>query len=70
MIPLARTDTAATASTDPRPTVQDLYPARDAYRARVREAADRLIEDGFLLTEDRAAEIDRAMALWDWLMAP
>jgi len=50
--------------------VQDLYPARDAYRARVREAADRLIEDGFLLTEDRAAEIDRAMALWDWLMAP
>jgi len=70
MIPLARTDTAASANADPRPTVQDLYPARDAYRARVREAADRLIEDGFLLTEDRAAEIDRAMALWDWLMAP
>ena len=66
MIPLALTPEAAEEAGDPRPSVQALYPARDAYRARVREACDRLIEDGFLLSEDRQRIIDRALALWDW----
>ena len=66
MIPLALTPTAAEEAGDPRASIQVLYPARDAYRARVREACDRLIEDGFLLSEDRQRIIDRALALWDW----
>jgi len=68
MIPLSVTEASRDMRGDPRPTVFDLYPARDAYQARVREAADRLIEAGFLLFEDRQDEIDRAMQLWDWLV--
>jgi hypothetical protein len=68
MIPLSRTETAADRTGDARVSVETLYPARDAYEARAREAADRLIEAGFLLTEDRADELDRALSLWDWLM--
>ena len=68
MIPLPRTEVVADSTRDSRPPVAALYPARDAYEARVREAADRLTEAGFLLTEDRQAELGRAMALWDWLM--
>ncbi|WP_143815262.1 alpha/beta hydrolase domain-containing protein [Longibacter salinarum] len=70
MIPLPRTPVERERASDPRPAISTLYPARDAYRARVREAADRLIEGGFLLTEDREDEMERAMALWDWIMAP
>lgn len=68
MIPLSRTEVAADSTGDARAPVEALYPARDAYEARAREAADRLIEAGFLLTEDRDSELDRAIALWDWLM--
>jgi hypothetical protein len=66
MVPLPRTEAEKERTGDPRPSIEALYPARDAYRARAREAADRLIEAGFLLTEDRQREIERAMALWDW----
>ena len=68
MIPLSRTDAEADSTGDARPSVAALYLARDAYEARAREAADRLIEAGFLLTEDRESELVRALALWDWLM--
>jgi len=70
MIPLPRTRGVADSTSDARPPVNALYPARDAYEARAREAADRLIEAGFLLTEDRQQELDRALDLWDWLMGP
>ncbi len=68
MIPLSRTEAVADSTGDARASVQTLYLARDAYEARAREAADQLIEAGFLLTEDRQSELDRALALWDWLM--
>jgi len=68
MIPLSRTEAVADSTGDARASVETLYLARDAYEARAREAADRLIEAGFLLTEDRQSELERALALWDWLM--
>jgi len=66
--PLPRTDSARAATGDPRPSIESLYPSRDAYRSRVRTAADRLIERGFLLTDDRERVLQRAAEVWEWVM--
>lgn len=68
LVPLPRTPDERAAWNDPRPALTTLYPTRDAYLARVRDAADALIQDGFLLTVDRDRVLDRAAATWDWIM--
>jgi hypothetical protein len=67
-IPLPRTDSARAASGDPRPSIRSLYPSRSAYLGQARQAANRLIEHGFLLTEDREKVLNRAGEVWDWIM--
>lgn len=67
-VPLPLTPDEKTAWDDPRPSIRALYPSRDAYLGRVRDAADALIQDGFLLTIDRERVLDRAAATWDWLV--
>jgi hypothetical protein len=52
---------------DPRPAVSALYPSRSAYLQQVEQAANRMIDDGFLLTNDRDRVLARAAALWDWV---
>lgn len=37
-----------------------LYPDHDAYVAAVQESADRAVEEGFLLPEERDAMVERA----------
>ncbi len=46
----AKADRAATG--DPRLSLEERYPTKDAYVNAMREAADRLISQGFLLPED------------------
>jgi hypothetical protein len=54
------------ASNDPRRSAEERYPSREAYLAQVRASADRLVKDGFLLTDDVAQIMQRAEADWGW----
>ena len=67
-VPLPRTPEAKQSTGDPRPAISTLYPTKDAYMAEARAAANAMIEDGVLLTDDRKRVLTRASALWDWMM--
>ena len=65
-IPLPLTRAAKGSTGDPRPAIETLYDGRADYLRQARQAADALIEQGFLLPDDRARVIERAEAAWDW----
>lgn len=56
------------ASKDPRPSVEERYPSREAYLAKYRSAAQSLIDSGLLLPRDLDAIMKRAEELWDWVV--
>ena len=66
-IPLPTTRAERQATGDPRPAIEALYDSRADYRQQVRQAADALIEEGFLLPADRARVIERGASAWDWV---
>jgi len=51
-IPFAATRAERSASGDPRPSIEERYSSRDAYVARVRSSASRLVRERLLLEED------------------
>ena len=51
-IPFAVSRAERIASGDPRPSIEERYASRDEYLARVREYADTLVQQGYLLEED------------------
>lgn len=65
-LPFAATRAERLASGDPRPAVQERYPTREAYLARVAEAALALQAERFLLAEDvtRILRTAAARDLW------
>ena len=66
-IPLPRTDAEKQATGDGRPTIKGLFPDRIVYLRTVATAADKLIERGLLLPQDRHRVLDRATAQWEWI---
>jgi hypothetical protein len=50
---------------DPRPSVAERYPSREAYLARVHDAARALVAARHLLDEDVEAVVERAARQWD-----
>jgi hypothetical protein len=65
-IPLPKTKADAQATRDPRVAIAERYASKAEYLARVGEAIDRLVTEGYLLARDRAAILDRSSASWDW----
>jgi len=59
-IPFARTKAERLASCDPRLSLEERYGTHDGYLARVRAAAKRLAEQGFLLPDDAERLIGQA----------
>jgi hypothetical protein len=53
-IPFAATRAEREATGDPRPSLAERYPTRDAYVAQFRAAAERLVNARFLLPADAA----------------
>lgn len=51
-LPFAVTRAERVASGDPRPSIEERYASRDEYLARVREYAETLVQQGYLLDED------------------
>ncbi|HSF48739.1 MAG TPA: alpha/beta hydrolase domain-containing protein, partial [Burkholderiales bacterium] len=65
-VPLARTE--ADRVGDARSSIAVLYPDRESYLARASDAADRLLQEGFLLKQDRERVLKRASGEWDRIM--
>ena len=61
-IPFAKTKAEREKTGDPRLSLEERYPTREAYLARIEKAAKKLQEEGFLLEEDVARIIERASA--------
>jgi hypothetical protein len=59
-IPFAPTRAERIAAADPRPSIEERYPSKDTYVAAFRAAADRLVTQRLLLSEDAAALIETA----------
>jgi hypothetical protein len=52
---------------DPRASIAERYPTRDAYLDRVRESARQLVKDGLLLEGDVAPIVERCTTEWTYL---
>jgi hypothetical protein len=55
---------------DPRPSIAERYPSRDVYLEQVRQAAQQLAEDGYLLPEDLELLVDQAAERFDVFARP
>ena len=64
-IPFAATKAQREASGDPRPSIAERYRDRDNYLARVRAAAERLVEQRYLLAEEVDLVVGNALARYD-----
>jgi hypothetical protein len=68
-VPFARTEAERKAAGDPRPSLEARYPTRDAYIAKVRAAAARVVEASFLLPEDVERTVRENVGLYDRILA-
>lgn len=59
-IPFAPTQAERVAVGDPRPSVEERYPTKEAYVAAIRAAAEALVTQRFLLSEDASTLIAQA----------
>jgi hypothetical protein len=66
-VPLPRTDEDKASVGDPRPSIMALYGDREDFDQRVRAAANKQVQRGFLLTEDVDSVVERQLDLWDWI---
>ena len=57
-VPFAKT--AAERGNDPRPSLQERYGSQAGYVAKVEEAAQKLVSEGFLLPDDAARIVQEA----------
>jgi hypothetical protein len=63
-IPLALTQVQRQKAQDPRPSVEERYPSKDAYLAKASAAADALVSSGYLLASDLPGVMARVEAQW------
>jgi hypothetical protein len=64
-IPFPRTEAERRQNGDPRRSLEERYGSRDGYLARVREVADGMIAEGWLLAEDLDLAVRQAADRWD-----
>ncbi|MGH7404025.1 MAG: alpha/beta hydrolase domain-containing protein, partial [Candidatus Rokuibacteriota bacterium] len=65
VIPLARNRAEREATGDLRMSVAERYPSREAYLERVRQAAEALAREGYLLADDVPLSVAAGARLWD-----
>jgi hypothetical protein len=63
-VPFARTSDERQQTGDPRRSVAERYPTRDAYLEKIRTAASDLVKGGYLLERDLPAILQRAAQHW------
>jgi hypothetical protein len=67
-VPLPRTEAERRQTGDGRPSLERLYPSREAFLAAVDRATTALVSQRFLLPDDRTVARDRMASTWDWVM--
>jgi hypothetical protein len=67
-VPFARSEAERAAAGDPRPSLAARYQGRADYEAKVRAAANRVIEQGFLMSDEVDALVAEAGALYDRIL--
>lgn len=65
-IPFAKTRAAREAAGDPRPSIEERYPSRDAYLAQIKDAATAVADEGYVLHEDIDDLVTHAAVRWDY----
>jgi hypothetical protein len=68
--PFPRTKSEREQKGDPRLSVEERYAGKDAYLARVRAEAQRLIGNGYLLERDLQPIVDLSAKEWDYVTLP
>jgi hypothetical protein len=63
-VPFAQTRAERAKTTDPRRSIEERYPAKDAYFALAREQAERLVKGGYLLPDDVPQVMKRVDDHW------
>ena len=64
-IPFAVTRAERMSSGDPRPSIEERYASRDEYLARVREYAETLVQQGYVLAEDMDVLVGQGAEVYD-----
>lgn len=65
----ARTQAEREASGDPRPSIEERYPSKAAYLAEVRNQAELLAHNHYILAEDIEVVVSDAAKRWDYLLS-
>ncbi len=65
-IPFPKTSAERQQRHDPRRSIAERYPSRDAYLARYTQAIDNLVKQRWILPEDREALIERGEQEWNY----
>ncbi len=65
-VPFALTKAERDAAHDTRASIAERYASKDAYMRRVTSAANLLVKDGYLLSDDVPAIVKRAGEHWDY----
>jgi hypothetical protein len=68
--PLPLTKAERDKSGDPRLSIAERYPSKDAYLAKIKAAADSLVKGRYLLAEDVAPLVAHESLVWDTLTSP
>jgi len=68
-LPFPATRTERESSGDPRLSIEERYASRDEYLQQVQDAAGRLVEQRYLLTEDVPEIVEKAAARYDYFTA-
>jgi hypothetical protein len=68
-VPFARTEAERRAAGDPRPSLEERYPTREDFIARLREAISQQVAAGFLLPEDEPRAATESFGLYDRILA-
>ena len=68
-IPFAKTRAEREKSGDPRLSIEERYPNRADYLRRVEEAANRLVQERYVLPEHVKTIVEEAGQHWDWMMS-
>jgi len=64
-VPFPVTKAARDESADPRVSIEERYGNRAVYQELVTAAATKLAQEGYLLNEDVAPVVQRALTNWD-----
>jgi hypothetical protein len=68
-IPFPKTKQDREASHDPRKSIEERYPNKQAFLAQVTASANDLVKSGYLLQQDVPKMVERSAAEWDYLVS-